>query len=350
MNSQPSTTRNYDAILLLSFGGPESRDDVIPFLENVLRGRNVPRERLLEVAEHYYHFDGISPINQQCRALIKDLQIELTRREIELPIYWGNRNWHPFLAETLREMHENGIRRILTLVTSAFSSYSGCRQYREDLDRARLETGLTDLQTDKIRVFYNHPRFINTLTDRVREAWEKLPAGTRAETQLICTAHSIPNSMADRCDYVHQLSESTRLVRETLGIPESQTTLVYQSRSGRPQDPWLEPDILAHLRALHARGVRQIVLLPIGFLSDHMEVLYDLDYEAANLAAELGMTFVRAGTPAGHPEFAPCMVDLIEEYLGRCPPVAVGFDPPRIPQCREDCCPGPAQRPVRPGA
>ena len=156
--------------------------------------------------------------------------------------------------------------------------------------------------------------------------------------------------MADRCDYVHQLSESTRLVRETLGIPESQTTLVYQSRSGRPQDPWLEPDILDHLRALHARGVRQIVLLPIGFLSDHMEVLYDLDYEAANLAAELGMTFVRAGTPAGHPEFAPCMVDLIEEYLGRCPPVAVGFDPPRIPQCREDCCPGPAQRPVRPGA
>lgn len=336
----------YDAILLLSFGGPERREDVIPFLENVLRGRNVPHERLLEVAEHYYHFDGISPINAQCRDLIQDLRTELDRREISLPIFWGNRNWHPLLPDTLREMHVRGIRRILTLVTSAFSSYSGCRQYLEDLERARAATGLSDLHFDKVRVFYNHPRFIAALIDRTREAWSQIPAERRDRSRLIFTAHSIPSSMAANSDYVHQLTESARLVREALEIPAERAALVYQSRSGRPQDPWLEPDILDHLRDLHSQGVTDVALLPIGFLSDHMEVLYDLDFEAANLAQELGIGFQRAGTPSGHPEFAPCLADLVEEYLGSRPSASIGQDPPRRMTCREGCCPGPQ----RPGA
>lgn len=346
----PLPDPTYDAILLLSFGGPEGREDVIPFLENVLRGRNVPRERLLQVAEHYYHFDGVSPINRQCRELIRDLLTELEKRNISLPIYWGNRNWHPLLPETLRQMHREGVRKILTLVTSAFSSYSGCRQYLEDLQKAARETGLTDLRFDKIRVFYNHPRFIEALIDRTRQAWNQIPEQQRNNAHLVFTAHSIPNSMADNCDYVHQLSESARLIREHLAIPPERTSLVYQSRSGRPEDPWLEPDILDHLRQLKSSGVESVVLLPLGFLSDHMEVLYDLDYEAAHLADDLQLRFIRAQTPAGHPQFNTCLGDLIEEYLGRRLPEAIGVDPPRIPLCREGCCPGPRipQRPATP--
>lgn len=335
------TDHSYDAILLLSFGGPERREDVIPFLENVLRGRNVPRDRLLAVAEHYYHFDGVSPINEQCRDLIRQLRPELDRREIPLPIFWGNRNWAPFLSDTLNEMHVRGIRKILTLVTSAFSSYSGCRQYLEDLQRAQVETGMTDLQIDKVRVFYNHPRFVSALIDRTGEAWKRIPEARRGQARLIFTAHSIPNSMAANCDYVHQLTETSRLVREGLQIPEERASLVYQSRSGRPEDPWLEPDILDHLKDLKKIGVSDVVLLPIGFLSDHMEVLYDLDYEAAQLAEELGIGFQRAGTPSGHPEFAPCLADLIEEYLDRRESEAIGKDPPRSMVCPEGCCPGP---------
>ena len=342
-----SSDCKYDAILLLSFGGPESREDVIPFLENVLRGRNVPRDRLLAVAEHYYHFDGVSPINEQCRELIRQLRPELDRRGISLPIFWGNRNWEPFLSDTFKEMHVRGMRRILTLVTSAFSSYSGCRQYLEDLQRATAETGLTDLEIDKVRVFYNHPRFVSALIDRTKEAWDRIPEERRDNARLIFTAHSIPNSMAANCDYVHQLTETSRLVREGVGIPGERTSLVYQSRSGRPEDPWLEPDILDHLRDLKGRGVTDVAVLPIGFLSDHMEVLYDLDYEAAHLAEGLGIGFRRAGTPSGHPEFAPCLADLIEEYLDRRDPEAIGADPPRCRTCREGCCPGP-QRPGPP--
>ncbi len=228
----------YDALLLVSFGGPERREDVIPFLENVLRGRNVPRERMLEVAEHYYQFGGKSPINDQARALVAALQSELASRGPNLPIYWGNRNWHPMLADTLRQMKSDGVRRALAFVTSAFGSYSGCRQYREDIERARAEAGPDAPAIHKLRVFHNHPNFIEALTDRVREAFHRVPAERRSAARLVFTAHSVPLSMAESSPYVKQLEDSCRLVAQAVGATP---TLVYQSRSGPPNQPWLNP-------------------------------------------------------------------------------------------------------------
>src|SRR6266849_2345246 len=236
----------YDALLLVSFGGPEGHDDVIPFLENVLRGRNVPRERMLAVAEHYYHFDGKSPINQQTRDLIEALERELSEHGPNLPIYWGNRNWHPWLADTLRQMKRDGIRRALAFVTSAYSSYSGCRQYREDIARSQSEVGAGAPEVDKLRVFFNHPLFIEATVERVRDALEAVPADARSNVQLVYTAHSIPVSMANSSDYVRQLEEVRRLVSGALG--HQNDALVYQSRSGAPGQPWLEPEILDYLR------------------------------------------------------------------------------------------------------
>ena len=232
---------NYDALLVQSFGGPEGPDDVIPFLENVLRGRNVPRERLLEVAKHYQQFDGVSPINQQCRDLIDALRKELQQHDIDLPIYWGNRNWYPMLEDTLGQMQQDGIQRVLIFVTSAFSSYSGCRQYREDVIKATSATETNSLQFDKLRTFYNHPDFIDVVSNSVRLAIEELRQDDSAFVAF--TAHSIPGSMAAGCDYEQQLHESCRLVAERLKLTDDRWKLVYQSRSGRPQDPWLEPDI-----------------------------------------------------------------------------------------------------------
>jgi len=340
---------SYDAILVVSFGGPESREDVIPFLENVLRGRNVPRERMLAVAEHYYHFDGKSPINQQTRELIAALKQELAKHGPNLPVYWGNRNWHPMLPDTLRQMQQDGIRRGLAFVTSAYSSYSGCRQYREDIARAQGEVGAGAPEVDKLRAFFNHPGFIDATEDRLREALEQLPAGARENVQLVYIAHSIPVSMANSCDYVKQLQEVRTLVSSRLGIAHD--TLVYQSRSGAPGQPWLEPDILDHLREVKARNLASaVVLAPISFISDHMEVLYDLDIEARQLCDELELPMARAKTVGVHPKFIAMIRELILERINpNTERRALGSLGPRQDVCAEDCCPAP-QRPMRPQA
>lgn len=332
-------TVDYDAILVVGFGGPERREDVMPFLENVTRGRNVPRERLLGVAEHYDHFGGKSPLNDQVRALIAALKVELNERKIALPIYWGNRNWHPLLADTMREMTSAGVRHALGLVLAAYSSYSSCRQYLEDIVRAQSAVGANALAVDKIRVFYNHPGFIEANADHLRQALAEIPAGRRESAHVAFTAHSIPLSMAGKCHYDEQLRETCRLICERLAVPDSRYGLAYQSRSGRPGDPWLEPDIGDHLARLQSQGVRDVVVLPVGFLSDHVEVLYDLDVEAQHKARELGLAMVRAATVGTHPAFVGTLADLIEERLSDLPPKAVGKDGPSHDLCRVDCCP-----------
>jgi ferrochelatase len=328
----------YDAVLLLSFGGPEKPDDVIPFLENVLRGRNVPRERMLAVAEHYYHFGGKSPINDQNRALIAGLQHELASHGLQLPIYWGNRNWHPLLVDTLRQMRADGVRKSLAFVTSIFSSYSGCRQYLEDVERARAQVdGAPEIH--KLRAFYNHPLFIEAQADEVRAA-----LGNRT-AQLVFTAHSVPLSMAETSDYQKQLLESCRLVAEDVGVEDWR--LVYQSRSGAPGQPWLEPDIGDVIREMD-RGV-DVVVVPIGFISDHMEVIYDLDTEAQQIAREHGVNLVRAATVGVHPKFLEMIRELIEERFGVLQPRALGQYPPSHDVCAPGCCPAPRMaRPVTP--
>jgi ferrochelatase len=329
----------YDSVLVLSFGGPEKHEDVIPFLENVLRGKNVPRERMLEVAEHYYHFNGKSPINDLNRELIAALNRELADHGPALPIYWGNRNWQPFLADTLREMRADGRKRALAYVTSAFSSYSGCRQYREDVAKAQAEVGPDAPAVDKIRVFYNHPLFIETVAEQVAKAFERLP-----DAQLLFTAHSIPLSMADSSDYNRQLLESCRLVGERIGRPDWR--LVYQSRSGAPGQPWLEPDVNETIRGLHREGVKSLVLSPIGFVSCHMEVMYDLDTESRELCDELGIAMARAATPGSHPKFIAMIRELIAERMGLAPTRAIGNFGPNHDVCPMDCCPAPARRPM----
>jgi protoporphyrin/coproporphyrin ferrochelatase len=340
----------YDAILVVGFGGPEGRDDVIPFLENVLRGRNIPRERMLEVAEHYDQFDGISPINQQVRDLLDCLNLELARQGIDLPVYWGNRNWHPMLADTMQQMTDDGVRRALALVLAAYSSYSSCRQYREDIEGARQAVGASAPEVDKIRVWYNHPDFIAANADCVREALSRFDETGQKQLHIAYTAHSIPSVLADTCDYVRQLTETCRLISEEVGVEPARWQLVYQSRSGRPQDPWLEPDICDHLETLHEQGVENAIIHPVGFLSDHIEVLYDLDDEAAKAADRLGMTMVRAASVGTHPRFVAMLAKLIRERLDdSVPHEAIGQYPPNHDVCPLDCCPPPA-RPARPGS
>lgn len=344
-------TRPFDAVLVVSFGGPEKPDDVIPFLENVLRGKPVPRERLREVAEHYHHFNGVSPINAQVRSFIEALQDELKRAGIGLPVYWGNRNWHPMLPDTLQQMKQDGIHRALAFVTSAYSSYSGCRQYRENIEDARQATGADAPQVDKIRVFYNHPRFIAAHVDRIQAAIAKLAPASQGSTQIAFTAHSIPLSMSNNCQYVKQLEETCRLIAAELKIPADRWKLVYQSRSGRPQDPWLEPDIGDHIRELKAAGASSMVIAPVGFLSDHMEVLFDLDEEARAICNEVGLEMSRAETPGTHPEFVACIRELIEERLGlRTEKRAIGQFGPNHDVCPVDCCLYTVPQRPRPGA
>jgi ferrochelatase len=329
---------NCDALLVVSFGGPDGPDDVLPFLENVLRGRNVPRERMLEVAEHYDHFSGKSPINEQNRRLIAALEAELAAHGPRLPIYWGNRNWHPLLADTLRQMANDGIRHALAFVTSAYSSYSGCRQYREDIARAQLEVGPSAPLVDKLRVFFNHPGFIEPMIERTNDALAQVPADRRATAPLVFTAHSIPQAMADGCRYEAQLREACRLVAE--GVGRANWQLVYQSRSGPPQQPWLEPDIRDYLRELpRAAGLRDVVIVPIGFTSDHLEVLYDLDTEARQLCDELGINMVRAATVGIHPRFIRMIRELIVERMsGSTERPALGTLGPNPDVCLENCC------------
>jgi ferrochelatase len=332
----PRTATDVDAILIVSFGGPEGMDDVMPFLENVLRGRNVPRQRMIEVSHHYERFGGVSPLNGQNRALIAALRQELDAHDIALPIYWGNRNWHPMLADTLRQMKADGIGHALAFFTSAYSSYSGCRQYRENIAAAQSEVGEGAPQVSLLRKFYNHPGFVGPNADLVREAMGQLPADRRGTAHVAFTAHSIPLAMATGCNYAAQLTDTCGLIAEAVGIAHWQ--LVYQSRSGPPSQPWLEPDILDHLRALHGRGVRDVVIAPVGFVSDHMEVLYDLDTEAKDLAAELGMTLVRAKTVGTHPAFVAMIRQLIVERMTGGERPFMGSRGPSHDVCPVDCC------------
>ena len=334
---------NYDALLIVSFGGPEKREEVIPFLENVLRGKNVPRERLLEVAEHYYRFGGKSPINDQNRSLIAALREELDRHGISLPIYWGNRNWHPLLPDTMLRIKADGVRRALAFATSAFSSYSGCRQYRENIVSARRDAGEGAPEVDKLRVFYNHPGFIEAMVERVRGALAEVPEDRRADCPLLFTAHSVPVSMAAGANYVPQLEDACRCIAAAVGADKWR--LVYQSRSGAPGQPWLEPDISEALRETHTSGAPDVAIVPVGFISDHMEVLYDLDTEARALCDELNLHMVRAGTVGTHPRFIRMIRELIEERIAGGERRAMGSFGPYPDVCPENCCPAPARRP-----
>ena len=338
LSSVSSRLPTYDALLVVSFGGPDGPDDVLPFMENVLRGRNVPRERMLEVAEHYRHFGGKSPINEQNRALIAALERELAEHGPQLPIYWGNRNWHPLLADTLRAMAADGARHALAFVTSAFSSYSGCRQYREDVARAQQAVGPSAPQVDKLRVYFNHPGFIEPMIERTRDALVQIPAERRGEALLLFTAHSIPQAMADGCHYEAQLREACRLVGE--GVGRDDWRLVYQSRSGPPQQPWLEPDIGDFLRKRHVeQRIQDVVVVPIGFISDHMEVRYDLDTEAREICDALDVNMVRAATVGTHLRFVRMIRQLIEERLSDAPQrLALGVLGPKEDVCPDDCC------------
>jgi ferrochelatase len=327
---------NYDALLVVSFGGPEGMDDVIPFLENVLRGRNVPRERMLSVAHHYEMFGGVSPINQQNRDLIAALKEELDTHGPQLPIYWGNRNWHPLLPDTLKQMADDGVRNALAFVTSAYTSYSSCRQYRENIADAQEKAGPGAPHVDKLRAFYNHPLFIEANVDHIREAWSQLDSHDRTQAQLVFTAHSIPESMAAHCDYAAQLHEAGGLIASALRIENWH--LVYQSRSGSPSQPWLGPDINDHLRELHKKNTSAVVVAPIGFVSDHMEIVYDLDFEAQNLAQQLGMRMVRAATAGTHPSFIKMIRELIVERMDNEPPRFLGTRGPAHDVCPADCC------------
>ena len=331
----------YDALLFLSFGGPEGPDDVLPFLENVLRGKPVPRERMLEVAEHYNHFGGVSPINEHARELIAACRDDFAKNGLDLPIYWGNRNWHPMLPDTLAEMARDGVRTAIAFVLSAYSSYSGCRQYREDIRHAQAAVGLTAPAVDKIRVFYNHPDWVSVNAAAVAKALDDLPNGGRERAHIAFTAHSIPTPMAAKCAYRKQLLETSRLVAETVGIPEQRWELVFQSRSGRPQDPWLEPDICDHIETLGQQGVRELVVAPIGFLSDHMEVLFDLDHEAKDAADSCGIEMRRAGTAGASETMVQLVRKLVQERCTGTEHEATGRYPANHDVCPLNCCPPP---------
>jgi protoporphyrin/coproporphyrin ferrochelatase len=343
----------FDALLLLSFGGPEAPDHVMPFLENVTRGRGIPRERLASVAEHYLHFGGVSPINGINRELIRAIETE-----IDLPVYFGNRNWDPYVEDTVATMRDNGIRRAAVFATSAWGGYSSCAQYVEDIARARAAAGEAAPELVKLRQYFDHPLFIDPIVDAVRDATDGLPADLRDRARLVFTAHSVPSS-ADAAAgppdegghrYSRQVAEAARLVAAGVGVAEYD--VVWQSRSGPPQVPWLEPDIVDHLDALHAAGVPAVVVCPVGFVSDHLEVVWDLDTEAAQRAAELGMAFARAATPGPDPRFARLVVELVREHTAGAPVRKLsGFPAAGCTVNGAPCAPGccePVRRP-RPG-
>ncbi|MFF1558739.1 ferrochelatase [Streptomyces sp. NPDC058279] len=361
----------YDALLLLSFGGPEGPDDVVPFLENVTRGRGIPRERLKEVGQHYFGFGGVSPINAQNRELLDALRKDFAEHGLDLPVYWGNRNWAPYLTDVLREMAADGRRRIAVLATSAYASYSGCRQYRENLADALAtlaEEGVAELpKVDKLRHYFNHPGFVRPMVDGVLASLAALPQDVRAGAHLAFTTHSIPTAAADTSGPVEEHGDGGAYVRQHLDVAaliadavraetgtELPWELVYQSRSGAPHIPWLEPDICDHLEALHVAGAPAVVMVPIGFVSDHMEVLYDLDTEATAKAAELGLPVARSATVGADPRFAAAVRDLVleraaaerGEAVERCALGALGAG---HDLCPVGCCPARASRPAAAG-
>jgi len=306
----------------------------------------VPRERMLEVAEHYQHFGGVSPINQQNRDLIAAIEAQLAEHGPQLPVYWGNRNWDPLLPDVMRQMARDGVKRALAFFTSAFSSYSGCRQYRENIAAARAEVGATAPQIDKLRMFFNHPGFIEVNAEHAGKCLANVPQERRRQTLLLLTAHSIPLSMAENCRYEQQLREASQLVAQQLG--HTYWHLVYQSRSGPPQQPWLEPDICDFLRSEHATGeLQDVVVLPIGFLSDHMEVLFDLDTEARELCEQLGIGFQRAATAGTHPRFVRMIRELVVERMtSAADRPALGTLAASHDVCPADCCTYTPRRPA----
>jgi protoporphyrin/coproporphyrin ferrochelatase len=324
---------DFDAVLLLSFGGPEGPEQVRPFLENVTRGRNVPPERLDEVAEHYLHFGGVSPINQINRALIAQIRTELVERGLDLPVYFGNRNWEPYVEDTVAIMRDNGIRRAAVFTTSAWSGYSSCTQYVEDIARARRAAGPGAPELMKLRPYFDHPLFVQIFADTIGAASGALPAELSADARLVFTAHSIPVAADQRCGprlYSRQVAYAARLVAAAAGYRDYD--LAWQSRSGPPQVPWLEPDVADHLSALAATGTNAVIICPIGFVADHIEVVWDLDQELRSQAEAAGVALVRASTPNADPRFARMAVDLIDELrYGRAPARVSGPDP--VPGC-----------------
>jgi len=341
----------YDAFLLLSFGGPEGPQDVLPFLRNVTAGRNVPPERLEQVAEHYYAFGGVSPINQQCRDLAAAIEKDFQASGIGLPVYWGNRNWEPYLTDTVARMAADGVRDALAFVTSAYSSYSSCRQYLDDIARARAAVGADAPRIGKLRQFFNHPGFIEPHAAAVAQAASTLPT---AGWDLVFTAHSIPAGMSAASGpagnaYPAQLAEAARLVAAAAGY-QRPWHLAYSSRSGPPAQPWLEPDVSDCIAGLAAAGSTGVVVSPIGFVSDHMEVRFDLDVEAARAAAGAGLAFARAATPGTGPRFVSMITELVRERLDGTAPLSLGVLGPGQDSCPAGCCgqgaarPGPAAR------
>jgi ferrochelatase len=362
----------YDAVLLAGFGGPEGQDDVIPFLRNVTGGRGIPEERLEEVATHYRHFGGVSPINDQNRVLKAALQAEIDRRGIDLPVIWGNRNWAPYLADTIAEAHSTGRNRLLAIATSAYSSYSGCRQYREDFAAALTETGLNGtVQIDKIRQFFDHPGFVNpfivAVTQGLQDVRRSVPGiDVDTEVEILFSTHSIPMTDADKSGpaergfgeggaYEAQHRAVAQVIMDSLVSPDldkfdpseskvplqTPWQLVYQSRSGPPSMPWLEPDINDAIALLPARGIRAVIIVPLGFVSDHMEVMWDLDNEAMETSEKFGIHAVRVPTPGVSPDFVSGLVDLVEERLNDTPvedrPAMTDLGP-WYDVCRPGCC------------
>jgi ferrochelatase len=347
----------YDAFLLVSFGGPERPDEVMPFLENVTRGRGIPRARLEAVSHHYLALGGASPINDQNRALIRALRAEFGARDIDLPIYWGNRNWDPYLTPELERIHADGHRRVLAFATSAYSSYSGCRQYREDLARSLDEAGLDGrLAIDKVRHYFDHPGFVGPFADGLAAALVELAAAgfEPRDTRALFTTHSIPSAMAGASGppgrfgpygaYEAQHLAAIECVVDDVrrrGVETPTWSLVYQSRSGSPHVPWLEPDINDALRSAHAGGMRAVVVVPIGFVSDHVEVVWDLDHEARETCAELGVRMVRVPTPGTHPAFISAIADLVQERRDGGPAAALSPLGPWPSVCAPGCCANP---------
>jgi ferrochelatase len=332
----------YDAVMLVSFGGPEGPDDVLPFLRNVTAGRGVPEARLAAVAEHYQHFGGVSPINAQCRELLDALRREFAAAQLDLPLYWGNRNWHPYLAETVATMRSDGVQRALAFVTSPFGSFSSCRQYLDDIAAARAEVGPDAPVIDKIRHYHDHPGYVRPHADAVRAALSSLSDMDAGDVRLVFTAHSVPSTMdtssgPDGYRYSEQLRETAQLVA-TEAAPVGEWDLVWQSRSGPPHVPWLAPDINDHLESLAVDGVRGVVVSPIGFISDHIEVLWDLDTEAAQTAQRLGLRFARAATPGADPRFVAMVRDLVAERIDPAAPRARLGVLPVWDQCPAGCC------------
>jgi ferrochelatase len=340
---------DYDAILLASFGGPEGQEDVIPFLRNVTRGRGIPDERLEEVAHHYRHFGGVSPINDQNRALKSALEKRLAERGIDLPVIWGNRNWAPYMKDAFLEAKERGFEKLIAIGTSAYSSYSSCRQYREDYARALDETELEgELVIDKVRQFFDHPGFVEPFVEGVRDALAAVAErGIPLEkTHVLFSTHSIPSADAERSGpdghaYELQHTAVAEHVMQATASSDVAWSLVYQSRSGPPSQPWLEPDINDAMRELAASGITAVVIVPLGFVSDHMEVKWDLDTEAMETADELGILAIRTPTPGVHPAYVDGLIDLVLERRDGVPieerPAVTDLGP-WYDTCRPGCC------------